>query len=321
MSFTTIDFESESLPVPLSEAARDLAKRLAQWQPTPEKRQQVFFNTLAVWSVRQYFECLGILTQIEASDLYCAATSLCGDVADLPVVDVGRLECRPVRENDIRNGERIYEVPPEAWHDRIGYAIVSIAESLRESQILGFVETLHDGAIDLSQLQPVETLLATLETHRQRRATRLSQWRGGTSTPPWKPLSDYFGNTGNSGTSTSYAFRSEDDTAENRIERAKLLDFGIRIAGNPVLLWVAVAPEGERFGVRVRVRPSEEGDYLPPDLTLSLESPETGEILFSVRSRQADNYIQLPYFRGQSGERFRVGVKLGEVELSEIFEI
>lgn len=87
-----------------------------------------------------------------------------------------------------------------------------------------------------------------------------------------------------------------------------------------MVLLVALTPEADNIAVRVRLYPPDGEIYLPPNLRLALLSPE-GDILGEVRSRRQDNYIQLPRFTGEVGERFSIQVALETATIVETFVI
>ena len=84
---------------------------------------------------------------------------------------------------------------------------------------------------------------------------------------------------------------------------------------------MAIAKEAEqKVGVRVQVQPMGEETFLPANLKLSLLN-DSGEMLREVQSQSQDHFIQLPYFRGESKERFSIQVALASISLTEDFVI
>lgn len=118
------------------------------------------------------------------------------------------------------------------------------------------------------------------------------------------------------------AFRSADDSnKEATIERERLIDLGVQPDGSRclVVLVATLTKEADRkTGFRLEVYPTESQPHLPPNLQLSVLS-ETGETLKTSQPR--DNYIRLPKLKGISGERFRVQVSLGDINVTQDFEI
>ena len=126
-----------SIRVPIPSAARQQAELFATAQPTQEKRSQVYRNTLAVWLVNDYLQRQQYETDLLAGDSWQFGTQLCGDVADLVVTGLGRIECRPLVGKEAR-----LVLPPETWHNRIAYVGVSLDKAYREGQILGFISVM-----------------------------------------------------------------------------------------------------------------------------------------------------------------------------------
>lgn len=149
-----------TIRVPITEAMRAKAREWANEQPTPEKAAQVYQNTLAVLAVQAYLQWQGYDTLLEESDSGCATSRLSGDVADLAIAGLGRIECRPVPV-----GATVYPLPPDVWHNRIGYVMVHLEE--REAVLSGFVfpfdpEDPLEG-VDLSDLASLDELMDYLD--------------------------------------------------------------------------------------------------------------------------------------------------------------
>ncbi|MCT7993454.1 DUF1822 family protein [Laspinema olomoucense] len=310
-----------TIPMLIARTSRRLAKQFALEQPNRQKAEQVYFNTLAICVVKDYLEWMGIATEVSAAESWNAIARLGSNVADLPVTGLGRIECRPMREH-----EPNCHIPPEVWCDRIGYVVVQIQDSLKEATILGFINRIDSQQFPLNQLQPIETLLTTLAELRlgvssnnaiasQSPVVLLSQWLQGSFAESWQSFQTIFGEE-----TLAYHFRNSPREGDGGVERATLIDLEMQFATQVVVLLVALTPEGDRIAVRVRLYPPDGETYLPPNLRLALLSPE-GEVLQDVRSRRQDNYIQLPRFTGEPGERFSILVALENATIVEQFEI
>jgi hypothetical protein len=309
------NLEDYSLPIIISQEARDIATQFALRHPKGGKREQVYLNTLAVWGVHCYLEWMQIATELEASDSWNPMIQLCANVADLQITGVGRLECRPVRE-----GQQTVSIPPEVKIDRIGYVIVRIFDNLKTAEILGFIQTVTQEIIPLAQLQPIEELLVHLNSPQLAEfpiPVRLSLWL---MAPPKPPV---YGGLGGDWQSVSrqpaLGLRSSYRSDQEFVQGAKLIDLKMQLGSQSVVLWLALTPETEgRIAVRVRLYPAHQDRYLPPNVQLILLS-ETGEILSEVQSRLQDNYMQLPRFRGMPEEQFSITVSLAEASITERF--
>ncbi len=312
---------SSALPLPITRRAIALADQFAHRHPA-EKATQVRLNTLAVCVMNDYLQMMGIAADPTTSDSWNPVSQLCADVADLEVLGVGKLECRPL----LVNGEAgdICNVPPEVWEDRIGYVVVQIDEASQEASLLGFVERAI-GALPLSELRSPEALLDHLDRlmHPVTAAltvANLSQWLQNTFEAGWQTV-DSLLNPPN----LAYGFRGMETEPQNDLQtslqgslrRAKLIDLNIQMP-HPVALVVELTPEDEQTAICLQVHPTGT-TYLPPDLRLSVLD-EAGEIFLEAQSRGTDNYIQLQ-FSGQPGEAFRVQVAIADASVVESFVI
>lgn len=330
MTYSTNEIEDFALPLPITQNARRIAQQFASFQPTPQKAEQVRLNTLAVCVVNDYLQILGIPTDLSKSDSWNPIMRLCADVADLEVTGVGRLECRPLRMQ-----EQICHIPPEVWSDRIGYLIVQIDESLREATVLGFTQTAATDALPISQLRPVEDLIDRLSELMQpiaaaasvapsRTRVNLSQWLQDVFETGWQTVETLLNPPQSS---LAFSFRNADvfeetdnDSQNVNARRAKLIDLGMQLDGQPVALIVEIIPEPEEnISVLLQVQPTGNQTYLPPLLQL-IVLDESGETFLEAQARTADNYIQLQ-FSGNSGERFSVKVALADATVTEDFII
>ena len=124
---------------------------------------------------------------------------LCVNVADLEVKGIGRLECRPLRAD-----EQTCYIPPEVWSERIGYVVVQLDELFREATVLGFAQTAAFEQLPITQLQPLEDLLAHLNQLMQSPAVstsvaegitlvNLSQWLKNVFDTGWQTVEALFG--------------------------------------------------------------------------------------------------------------------------------
>lgn len=155
----TQDHEDLSIRVPITTAFRAQAQAFANEQPLPEKAAQVYRNTLAVLAMREYLQWQDYDTDLTQSDSWNAATRTCGDVADLMIAGLGRIECRPVETGDLTS----LPLPPEVWHNRIGYVLVQLSEDFREAVLLGFVRPFDPEdpleAVSVAELESLDALM------------------------------------------------------------------------------------------------------------------------------------------------------------------
>lgn len=333
MTYNIRELEEFSLPLPITAAARAIAQEFAAQQPTPEKVEQVRLNTLAVYVMNYYLEMMGIPTDLKASDSWNPVVRLCGDVADLEVTGLGRLECRPIKVH-----EQSCYIPLEVWSDRIGYVVVQFDELFKEATVLGFTQTAATEHLLISELQPLEDLLSYFSQLRQPVETQdfaslqpvatnqtevqLRQWLQGIFETGWQTIELLLGSAQSS---LAFSFRRSDHGDESNhpqsgIRRAKLIDLGLQLAGHSVALIVELRQESQqKTGILLQVHPTGTQTYLPPLLRLTVID-ESKEIFLEAQARNTDNYIQLQ-FSGEPGERFSVKVALGNVSFTEKFAI
>lgn len=319
MTRTNFELEDLVLKLPITQASRRNAQEFANVQPTPEKAEQVLFNMLSVLVVSEYLQMMGIDTALRRSDIWNPVIRLCADVADLELPEFGRLECRPVRSRS----SSCY-IPPETWEERVGYIVVQIDESLEEARVLGFVRSVAMEELPLSQLQPFEDLfehLAQLKQTPAQTLVNLSQWVGGIFEAGWQTLESLLNEPQ---LTPAYAFRDANEADINQQQalttRAKLIDLGIQIANQPVMLIVEINPEVDgQTSIRLQLHPTGSQIYLHPRVQLTVLD-ESEAVFLEAQARSADNYIQLQ-FRGEPGERFSVKVTLDDAGVTEQFVI
>jgi len=156
MNFIT---EKVTFKVPLTSRVHQIAEKLRKEQRFPERAKQVYLNTLAVLAVNSYLQCMGIETDLIASNSQNRVMTILSDTADLIIKNIGKLECRPLLPN-----QEFVHIPLEAQDDRIGYMVVQMNESLREATLLGFVKELATEEFPINQLQSLEDFLEHIET-------------------------------------------------------------------------------------------------------------------------------------------------------------
>jgi hypothetical protein len=313
-------YEDIPLTLPITLTARQTAEKFAKEQPTPEKAAQVRLNTLCVWVVHDYLELMGISTNLNTSDIWNPVIRLCADVADLEIPGIGRLECRPVYHS-----EKICYIPPETWEERVGYIVVQIDDSSLDANLLGFVPSIATERLPLDRLQPLENLiehLAELQQSPVKALVNLSQWLTGVFDTGWQTLESLWNQPE---LRPSYAFRNSEivdltSASGSVAKRGKLIDLGIQISNQPVMLIVEIRPDtGSQMSVRIQVHPTGKNNYLISGLQLTVLD-ESGAVFLESQARSADNYIQLQ-FKGEPGERFSVKLGLNDASVTEHFAI
>jgi hypothetical protein len=344
---------SNSLTLPITQVARDTAHTFAHQQLTPEKAQQVYLNTLAVWVVQDYLALMDIPCDLQASDSWNPVVRLCADVADLVITGIGTLECRPVLPN-----ARNCVLPPEVWCDRIGYAVVVIAEDHRQANILGFTPSAAAGSIFLDQLQSLESLLAHISEFMTATAPQqtalaaitdrppidLGKWLQGVFDQSWQAVDSLlsapnpemafnFRSAGRIPTfdldpEMAFNFRSAGriptfdlDPHIVHIKRGKQIQFQDEAEDLSVVLILNLLQtevDSQRM-IRVQLLPSNPCAYLLANLSLRILDANQSPFL-EAQSRLADNCLQL-LFNGLPGEQFHLSLEYENQRVTETFVI
>ncbi|WP_341530766.1 DUF1822 family protein [Nostoc sp. UHCC 0302] len=322
MNNTTYELDDFAITLPISQTARITSQQFANQQPTPEKAEQVRLNTLAVWVVNDYLQMMDIPTNLQASDSWNPVIRLCANVADLELPSVGRLECRPVRLH-----QEICFIPPETWEERVGYVVIQFDESLQEAKLLGFIPNVATEQLPLNQLQSLEAFIEHLGRLREsplNQLVNLTQWVAGIFDTGWQTIESLWNIPE---LRPAYAFRSPETVEMNApnetagiTKRAKLIDLGIQILNQPVMLIVEITPEtAQETSIRLQLHATGNQIYLPSGVYLSVLD-SSGAVFLEAQARKSDNYIQLQ-FRGTPTERFSVKVALDDTSITEYFMI
>ena len=316
------NLENMAISLPISLRNRETACNFAAEQATKQKSEQVLYNTLAVLAVHSYLQMLGFATDLRGSDSWNKVMRVCNDVADLNILDLGKLECRPVRVDNCY-------VPMEVWNLRLGYVAVKIDNSLKKASLLGFVERVTTENLAISNLRPIEALIDRL--HNAKASTvkdsivDLGQWSNNVFTAGWMKVENLL----NPEQFTfAWEFRSARLSSDNLLEsennssiqRAKLIDLKIQFGTSQIVLLVEITPEQNgSIAVTLQLHPNPNNIYLPEALKLkAIES--SGAVFMEAQARSQDNFIQLQ-FSGQPKENFTVQIVLDDAELTEQFRL
>jgi hypothetical protein len=147
-------------------------------------------------------------------------------------------------------------------------------------------------------------------------ANNLSQWFDSIFEAGWQSLDTLFSPQQ---TNLAVQFRSDTGLNQARIKGAKLIDLGMQLGEQGIVLLVGLTPEDDdRVSIRVQLHPMPGDTYVPPNLRLVLLS-QSGSILQEVTARSHDHYIQLKRFKSPSGKSFSIQVTLGDVSIKEDF--
>ena len=295
-----------ALPLPITQATRQMAQEFANQHADANKANQVRLNTLAVLVMHDYLQLMDIPTNLTASDSWNPVLRLCADVADLQVAGVGRLECRPVLPN-----QTLCPVPPETWSDRIGYVVVELDEAAESAQLLGFVPRATTEELPLSQLRSPEDLLdhlAELRHPQPSLVANLSQWIQGAIDEGWQTLEELL-NPAQLSPAISFRGRLGTQTPSKRID----------LNGVSAVLAVDARPlADESTDICLQLHPPIDG-FLPIGTRFSVLN-EVGEVELETTATGTEDFLEWQV-GCTSGDRFSVQVSLNEVHITQDFVI
>ncbi len=303
MTQSTYEF---ALPLPITQATRQMAQEFANQQPNAKKADQVRLNTLAVLVMHDYLQLMDIPTNLTASDSWNQVLRLCADVADLQVAGLGRLECRPVLPN-----QTLCPVPPETWIDRIGYVVVELDEAAESAQLLGFMPRATREAMPLNQLRSPEELLdhlAELRYPQPSALANLSQWIQGAIDEGWQTLEELL-NPAQLSPAIAFRGRLGTQTPSKRID----------LNGVAAVLAVDARPlADESTDICLQLHPPIDG-FLPIGTRFSVLN-EVGEVELETTATGTEDFLEWQVGCA-SGDRFSVQVSLNEVHITQDFII
>lgn len=181
---------TEQLPaiaVPLTADDHSIANKFAAQQPTTEKAEQVYRNTLAVLMTQRYLQTLEITTEVNSGHSWHPLARVLENVADLAVPGLnGSLECRVMKEGETRT----CHIPPEVHTGRLGYVVIRLDAPYNVGYLLGFVESVSVTELPLSYLQPLTSLIERFLDTSGESAVALRQWLNRLFEPDWEPPTD-----------------------------------------------------------------------------------------------------------------------------------
>lgn len=316
--------ESLTFTVPISLEAHSVAEKFCKKHGNPQKAKQVYLNILAVSAVKFYLHCMGVETNWSACASWNPVMQTLMDVADLEVIGLGKLECRPVLPD-----QKVVHIPPEVWSDRIGYVAVQFDSSLREATLLGFTKMALSGELDVSQLRSLEEFILLLSETEEtqliasvQQPIHLSQWLTNIIDAVWQTVDLLLSPQQ---PELAFRFRSAEHTlAQNQenstfpVQKGKILDLGQQSASGQVALVIGLMPVSQEINIFVKVCPVSGQKYLPEELEL-IVLDDLGKAVMQATARSTKS-IQLN-FSSEIGEHFQVKVTLGNIGFTEAFVV
>ncbi|PAX54585.1 DUF1822 family protein [Brunnivagina elsteri] len=307
--------EQTSFSIPLSIEAHAKANQRRQGISNSENGKKAYLNTLAVYAVNYYLDCMGFETKVSNADNSNPWMLSLIDLADLEVTNIGKIECRPV----LPDAEYL-EIPTEVRADRVAYVAVQFNQSLKEATILGFTtQTL--AKVPLSQLQSVDNLLDYLTAKEQTAKVNIREWMKGVITEGWLNVEEIFN-------PRELTLRFARNFS---ITKGKKIDIGLQLNGASVALIVKLNPKNkeiidvknqnqDEIDIIVQVQPDlEKSVCLPPGLKLAVID-EDGKQVDAVTSRQNDNWVEIE-LSAKLNEEFCVEIILGESKVTQEFVV
>lgn len=309
--------------VPLTLEAHLIAQQFHKQQSNSRKAKQVYLNTLAVYAVNFYLECLGFETDLEASDSWDKVMQSLTNTADLVIKGQGKLECVAMLPD-----AKVLAVPQEVWEERIGYVAVQMNRELTEATLLGFVPEIATEELALSQLNSLEDLLKHLhkaipEGIREQltpELVKLSDWLHNIFDVGWETVETLFAPPQN-----DWHFRNAPsvktampEIPKDGVKRGKLFD--LKWGGEQMALLIGFKPiTSSEFDILFEVFPTGKQIYIPVDLQVMVLD-EQGKAVMQTTATRGTESIRLN-FNAESGEKFGVKVTLGDVSITEEFLI
>jgi hypothetical protein len=302
--------ESPICTVPLALTAHSQAEKLRSRQTNSHQAKQVYLNTLAVHAVQTYLQWRGFDTDWKHSDSASLVMQNFMDVADLNIINLGKLECRFVLPE-----AQIVTIPEEVWSNRLAFIGVRLSKSLREATLLGFLKTVSQREIPLTELRPIEELipylceLETMPVHSQE--TQLSQWFDNIITAGWETLENLFTNKD---LQPAFNFRR---AQTSKIKRGKRLN--LESANTEVILTVCLIPsETSEIEIAVEVFPANPQTKLPSTLQVMILDEMQQPVMTAEAGESESLEFQLS---AEAGEKFSVKVVLEDASVTEDFTL
>ncbi|NEQ42215.1 MAG: DUF1822 family protein [Leptolyngbya sp. SIOISBB] len=318
--------------LPLALTAHRRAQTFQRRHSTPALQKRVYLNTLAAYAGATFLEMRGYDVDLDHSYSHDPTQQTLLDVADVKVIGVGRLECRPVLPEASE-----LTVPAEVTSDRVAYIAIRLDESLRQAQLLGFIDvasvsTRETLSIPLADLRSPEELGIFLEQVAQRAAqstadtlpVHLSRWLQQTVETGWQALSETVAELATP--APNLVFRSSPTAAEDMetqlvptIGQSKPVTLGTEPDAVTVRLLVGLIPQsGDELEVWVQINPATGQTRLPTNLRLSiLDESDIAVIQAEARDTEA---IQLK-FVAVIAEQFSIQIALDDHTFTERFEV
>lgn len=302
----------QAISLPITQAILSSAEKMAQ-KAIPSLRARIISNAVAVAVVNTYMEMMAFATELSNSDSWNPLINQFSDVADLQLTNIGCLECRSFDRQS-----NLCKLPIDLPLDCVGLIALQLEFENDQALLLGFAPRVKPGdKIAQEQLQPLDELFDYLE-NLEPKTIDLTQWIEGNFGSPWQIIQDL---VGESRWNLALGLLDNEIVSKSLVGGAKIIDFGVFMGQQAVIFLVTVIQVDDGiYELNVQLHPIEGISYLPADMKLALLS-DIGTLFMEVSSRKFDNFIQLPKFRCNHGERFSIEVIFNEMSITETFMV
>ena len=320
---------SNNLPVEvaLTPSAHRLAKRFKQQQPNAKKAKQVYLNTLAIYAVNYYLNCLDIDTDLDAGESWNPLMQTLANTADLMIKNVGLLECRPV----LPDSQSCY-IPAEVWSERIGYVAVQLNPSLTKATLLGFIEKVASEELSLNQFQSIEHLLIQIDEqvveHKVAASLPILEKNSTTLHKVQQTLKSIFqtvepllDNMTEDFPQLAAGYRSSPEKTAIGYMGSDVIDFGLPTQSQKLTLNLALMPQDEidSMEVLIEIHSTQQQRLLPADLHLRALD-EQSQVILSAKAEEKDTNIGFEFTR-RLQEPFIIQLALGDFTYTKTFNL
>lgn len=308
------------MTMPITNKDRKIAESFSGKQSQSQKREQVYCNSLAVLAVNHYCQWMEILTDLKASDSWNPITQTLGNMADLSLANLGKIECRPVKFD-----ASVVEVPAEVWHERIGYLAIQFDEGFTQAKFIGFLERVDREKIPLDQWRSLDDFLDVIERLKSVQSdnfhVHLGNWLEGIFDKTWEAIETITQPSHlELGWNVRQHHRTPSQTSDSHtsaIERVKIVS--LEPPGTEMALLVGLTPATpSELNISVELYPTQVYSHLPEQLQLMILD-NSGK---SIMQAEAGGSERLLFkFSGELGEQFSIKIAWGDISITEAFVI
>lgn len=333
-------------PIMIGTTAKLEAQQLAQTCPTA-RQEQVYYNALARFTVNHYCQCLGIETNIQATEFEDNFRRMLLDIVDIQLPGIGIIQCCPVLP-----GHQSVRIPAEAWENCVAHVAVEIDLQQHQAVLLGFYDRLSSNLMEeqnsefvaLDEFRGMDEFLDFLATTRPK-LVELKHWWIDVFMAGWSSLEDLLKTSAPahqpvSTLATAGAYRSsnirelrekiEDFLGEqslqasfrhgnassktNSISGYKLISFS-EDSSTVALVLRAAEKRKDEYDIWIDAISGSQHEYLPQNLKLAILDSAHSELLVACTQYQ-NRHLQLE-FSGSPGDSVILQISLNDLNFEE----